>query len=723
LPHETGGAALELWGGHESTINRVGDIWTDQSQLSGHDRRTDDLDRFAGLGIARLRYPLLWEKTVETPQSEYEAHDRRLDRLRALGVAPIVGLIHHGSGPADTSLLSEDFARGLAAHARRTAERYPWIDDWTPVNEPLTTARFSALYGHWYPHVRDERAMWVALLNQIDATRLAMRAIRTVNPGARLIQTEDLGRTYATAPLQHRAAFDNVRRWATWDLLCGVVADDHPLVPHLASFGLSGRLEHIAAAPCPPDIIGINHYLTSDRFLDHDTGRYPDRYAGGPCSARFADVEAVRVARPTPDGLARALRETWQRYRRPIALTEVHNGCTREEQLRWLADAWQQAGTVQAEGVDIRAVTAWSLLGAYDWDSLLTEQHGRYECGVFDVRSDPPRPTAAVDLLRDLAAGRSPSHPVLARPGWWRRDSRLLYRSRPIGLCHPVEAPRAATHPVLITGATGTLGRAFAAACADRDIPYILTDRTLLSLTDPVSIERALAEIQPWAVINTAGWVRVDDAESNPIGCLAVNRDGNIALGIACADRAIPYVTFSSDLVFDGNQEVAYCEGARVAPLNVYGRSKAEGDRALLDIGGSILVLRTAAFFSHADPHNFAVAAIRSLRDKTIFRAVDDCSISPTYVPDLVRAALDLLIDRTTGLWHLVNDGGLTWAEFAGQLARASGLDFGLVEPVPQAQMAWTAPRPVRSIMSSDRGMIMPELESAVRRFASEIAA
>jgi dTDP-4-dehydrorhamnose reductase len=142
-------------------------------------------------------------------------------------VRPIVGLVHHGSGPRYTSLIDPGFSGGLAAHARAVAERYPWVADYTPVNEPLTTARFSALYGFWYPHLRDESAFWLALLNQIDATRLSMREIRKVNPAARLIQTEDLGRTYARPALLRQAEYENTRRWLTWDLLSGRVDPSH----------------------------------------------------------------------------------------------------------------------------------------------------------------------------------------------------------------------------------------------------------------------------------------------------------------------------------------------------------------------------------------------------------------------------------------------------------------------------------------------------------------
>src|SRR5919202_725408 len=91
---------IELWGGPECTVARVGSEYSDQSERTGHDRRLDDLDRFAELGLRALRYPVLWER-----EPQWEWADERLGRLRELGLRPIVGLIHHGSGPRDTSLL------------------------------------------------------------------------------------------------------------------------------------------------------------------------------------------------------------------------------------------------------------------------------------------------------------------------------------------------------------------------------------------------------------------------------------------------------------------------------------------------------------------------------------------------------------------------------------------------------------------------------------------
>jgi len=296
---------LELWGGHECTVNRTRDGYRDQTVLSGHENRIGDLDLFAEFGCRALRYPVLWERVAPHPDQspDWRWTDARLKRLRELSIRPIAGLVHHGSGPAHTDLLDPRFATGLAAHALAVAERYEWIEDWTPVNEPLTTARFSALYGHWHPHVADEAAFWTALLNQIDAVRLSMRAVRRVRSDARLIQTEDLGRTYATEPLREQAGFENLRRWLTWDLLTGRVTRDHGMFVRLSRHGLGDRLMAIADDPCPPDVIGVNHYLTSERFLDHRLERYASERHGGNDRMAYADVEAVRVLVPGPDGL------------------------------------------------------------------------------------------------------------------------------------------------------------------------------------------------------------------------------------------------------------------------------------------------------------------------------------------------------------------------------------------------------------------------------------
>nr|WP_246617255.1 family 1 glycosylhydrolase [Sphingomonas yunnanensis] len=561
----------------ECTVNRVGDHYVDQFALLGHRDRLEDIDLIADLGVRALRYPIHWESVAPArPDTrDFSWYDRRLERLRARGVGVIAGLVHHGSGPPYTDLLDEHFPALLADYARATAERYPWIDDWTPVNEPLTTARFAALYGHWYPHRREEREFWRALVNQVDGTARAMAAIRSVNPRARLIQTEDLGRSFGTVATRDQVAFDNVRRWATWDLLCGRVVPGHPLHARLRDYGVASQLETLAAAPCPPDVIGVNHYLTSDRFLDHRAARYPSHTHGGNGRQRYADVEAVRVLQPGAPGLAGVLREAWARYRLPLAVTEVHNGCTREEQMRWTAEAWDAAAALRAEGVDLRAVTCWSLLGSQGWNTLLTGG-GVYEPGVYDVSSGTPRPTAMVKLLGALVSGGA-RDPLVHVPGWWRRPERLAYAAVPRPAPMPAQRPYrdpagVAVPPLLVLGRDDALAPHLAAACAQRAIPLVFGEQ------DGDSPEA-------WAVI---------DLDDGPRRC-----------GPATArPRLLIRANWSDE------------------PPRPPRR------------GSATLVIVAADLFAPE-------------------RSPSPRAVTPTYAPDLIRAALDLLIDRATGEWRL----------------------------------------------------------------------
>jgi dTDP-4-dehydrorhamnose reductase len=427
---------LDLWTGMECTVNRVGDTYLDQIERSGHAGRPDDIERFAGLGARTIRYPVLWERSSPSSSSSSQHRasynfswaEERLALLRSQGIRPIIGFMHHGSGPRGTSLLDPDLPEKLAAYARAFAERFPWVDAYTPINEPLTTARFSALYGHWYPHARDGLSFARALILQCRAVARAMRAVREVNPAAMLVQTEDFGETRSASLLSYQAKFENERRWLTFDLLLGLVGSRHPMWSYLRWVGVrEPELEELRERPCPPDILGINYYVTSERFLDDRLDLYPPSMHGGNGRHGYVDVEAVRVCSEGLIGPRSLLKKVWARYQRPIAVTEVHMGCTREEQLRWLLEVWRAAEGAREDGVDVRAVTLWAILGSFDWNSLVTRDTGHYEPGAFDIRAPRPRPTAIAQMARELASGRAPDHPVLATPGWWRRPERLRF--------------------------------------------------------------------------------------------------------------------------------------------------------------------------------------------------------------------------------------------------------------------------------------------------------
>lgn len=727
----TTSSPLELWAGVECTVNRVENQYFDQLERNGHADRLEDLERFAELGIRAIRYPVLWERIAPNglDQADWNWADQRLERLRELGICPIVGLVHHGSGPRYTSLVDPEFPDKLAEFAAAVSQRYPWVMHYTPVNEPLTTARFSGLYGHWYPHGRDDATFACALLNECRGTVQAMQAIRQVNPAAQLVQTDDLGITLSTSLLAYQAEFENERRWLTFDLLCGRVDPQHPLWNYLLYAGMArADLDWFLEHPCPPDIIGINYYLTSDRFLDERLERYPSGVQGGNGRHQYADVEALRVCQEGIAGVKQLLWRAWERYHIPLAVTEVHLGSTREEQLRWLKEAWDAAQHLHEEGVEIRAITAWALLGSYDWHTLVTRMDGFYEPGVFDLRSPQPRPTALADMIRYLAQGKSYDHPLLDVPGWWRRDERLLYPPVQCRISNPVPAsvlndsartapPASAARQIAIAGATGTLGQAFARICEIRGIPYCLLSRQEMDITNPSSIDQLLDDLKPWAVINATGYVQVDDAEREPELCWRINTEGAENLAKSCVERNLALVSFSSDLVFDGSRSDPYLESHDVAPLNVYGHSKAVAEQLILRAHPCSLVVRTSAFFGPWDDYNFLTIALRTLATGRPFLAADDTVISPTYVPDLVNATLDLLIDGECGIWHLANPEAIKWADFAKRVAQMAGMDASKVEVCSSAGLGLIAPRPTYSVLSSERGMLLPELEKSLNQY------
>ena len=707
---------MELWGGIECTVNRVQDRFFDQVRRSGHQDRPGDLDEIARLGIRRLRYPVLWERVAPEglASADWTWTDERFAMLHARGIRPIATLLHHGSGPRGTDLLDSKFPDAFARYAGAVAKRYPWLEDYTPINEPLTTARFSALYGHWYPHRSDTRAFIRALLHQVAAIALGMRAIRAVNPTARLVQTEDGGRVYSSPQLAHQADFENQRRWLTFDLLGGRVDSHHPLREWLERNGADRRvLDRLREAPVPADILGLNYYLTSDRYLDHRLELFPEHTHGGNGRDRYADVEAVRMRPEGLAGHAAVLLDAWDRYKIPVAITEVHAGCTREEQVRWVVDSWQGALAARSAGAEVVAVTAWALLGGFDWSSLLTSDAGVYEPGAFDVRANPPRPTAVAAALRALAAG-DPLPPCATGPGWWRRDGRLLAASQ-----KPVPRLRVDTstssRPLLIVGAHSTLGSEFVRACGARGIGHVALGHADLNVARTELIDDFISDLRPWAIVNATGFERIDDAENEVAACLALNTEGPARLAAACARVAARFATFSTDLVFDGRANRPYLETDEPAPLNTYGVSKLAAEHRVFGVLPDALVVRSGPVFGLTDQNDFLVQALTTLDAGGEFHAPVNV-VSPTYGPDLVNAALDLLVDGAAGVWHLANNGCVSWYDFAVAVTQRSGRGVSLIIPVSAAEMNWVARRPLWSPLASTRGGGMPDLESAIER-------
>lgn len=714
---------IEVWGGMECTVNRIGNAFHDQLERTGHEGRDDDLKRIADLGIQKVRFPILWERCVKSAgaPADWTWVDRRMELLKRLALHPIVGLLHHGSGPRDTSLIDESFAPRFAEFAAAFAERFPWVEDYTPINEPLTTARFSGLYGFWYPHHCSNESFLRMLLNECEAIRLAMKAVRAVNPEARLVQTEDLGKIFSTPFLRYQADFENERRWLSFDLLCGRVNEDHPLWDFCTQDIDAERLLSFQDDPCRPDLIGINHYITSNRFLDERRERYPSHVHGSNGRHRYADIEAVRVGAETVVGPKELLREAWDRYQIPLAVTEAHLSCTREEQMRWLHDIWKACNELRESGVDVRAMTAWSIFGAYDWDSLITEPRGHYESGVFDLRSPEPRPTALASMLKALAKEKRYDHPVLDGAGWWHRPDRLLYPSVNLGLGHRVHktTPRM-KRPILITGASGMLATALAYSCDRRGLDFRLVSRKDIELSDKDRLRDYLRQLKPWAIINAAGFNRIDQSEVTPELCVRDNVEAPVALARFCLENGLRFVTISSDQVFDGSKTEPYLEWDLPDPVNTYGRAKFLCEQEILKISDQALIVRSGCFFGPWDESNFLTRSLRTIARDLSLRAPGDIILSPTYLPHFCQALLDLLIDDERGIWHLANSGVVSLAELVRMGAWRFGLDARRIQSKTAEEMQFLAKRPKFCALGSQRGQLLPSLEVAIDNYCGD---
>lgn len=410
-------APLEIWASPEPTVARI-DAATVRDQIAetGLDVRPGDAERIAALGAGASRVPVLWERVApaDPHERDYREPQRRLDALRTAGVEPIVTLLHHGSGPHYTDLLDPAFPLWFAEYAEATARQFPWVRRWTPINEPLTTARFSTLYGVWFPNMRDDRGFGRAMVNQTLAQQAAIRRIRSVVPGAEFVLTEDLQRYAAgDGAVGEYVAFLRERVFLSVELVAGRVGNDHPLASFLTDrCGVNAlELAMMQRDAAVPDVVAFNHYPHSERYLFT-------------VEAGAADVPAVYVAGEPPPSIGPLLRAAAERLRLPLAVGEVHVHAPAPERVRWLAQHAADVQALRAGGVDVRALGAWAAFGMIDWHSLLRQRARVTEDGIYTFAgpNGTPQPTAVAGALRELAATGAIDDGGVR--GWWERADR-----------------------------------------------------------------------------------------------------------------------------------------------------------------------------------------------------------------------------------------------------------------------------------------------------------
>lgn len=266
---------------------------------------------------------------------------------------------------------------------------------------------------------------------------------------------------------------------------------------------------------------------------------------------------------------------------------------------------------------------------------------------------------------------------------------------------------------MLVFGERGQVARALAAAAGGR--PLTLAGRDRLDLLDAsADIAGLIDAVRPAAVINAAAYTAVDRAETETDACVRLNRDAPTAMARACADRGIPLVHFSTDYVFDGEKGAPYEEPDAPAPLNAYGRAKAEGEAALeraWNGGAPIAVIRTSRVFSAAGS-GFLQAMLRLAKAGGEVRAVADQVACPTPAAACAEAASALTEallaneGNARGFFHAAGAEGVSWAAFAEAIFAASARAGGPsahVTPVPATAFATAARRPRDSRLACAR--------------------
>ncbi len=250
---------------------------------------------------------------------------------------------------------------------------------------------------------------------------------------------------------------------------------------------------------------------------------------------------------------------------------------------------------------------------------------------------------------------------------------------------------------ILLTGGNGQLGSAFRRSLGD----VVALDRSRLDLSRPDDLESVIAPLQPTAIINCAAYTLVEDAESHRAEAETVNARAVGVLAAIAAARGIPFVTFSTDFVFDGEADTPYTESSTPNPINAYGESKLRGERAALEAHTGALVIRTAWVFS-ATHTNFVTTILDRVRAGTVAVVTDQVG-SPTFADDLAASTLTALDHGATGLLHLTNAGAASRFDLARRVCRAAGIDPERIRPVTSDAYPSAARRPKYSVLGSDR--------------------
>jgi beta-glucosidase len=343
----------------------AGGIRQDELRKTGHwDRYAEDFRLISEFGIRYVRYGVPFHVVAaDANRLDWDWTDRALGSLREAGLEPIADLLHFGV-PDDLAGVSDPrLPARYAEYVRAFVERFPWIRYYTPVNEPLVTAVFSASNGWWNERARDGRALVAAIDVLSTCVVLGMQIIRERRPDAVFLQSDACESFTAAHPAAREiAAHLNERRFVTYDLSYGRRPTSRIEAWLLENGMTRQRLEWFeqngSSLGC---IVGHDYYAGNERFL-------------------AADGRTVR-GRVLRRGYAAVAREYHARYNLPFMLSETNISGNRAP--GWLAEVWNEALGLRADGLPIRGFCWYGFVDHVDWDSSLRYNRGRQnQCGL-----------------------------------------------------------------------------------------------------------------------------------------------------------------------------------------------------------------------------------------------------------------------------------------------------------------------------------------------------
>jgi len=255
-------------------------------------------------------------------------------------------------------------------------------------------------------------------------------------------------------------------------------------------------------------------------------------------------------------------------------------------------------------------------------------------------------------------------------------------------------------HP-LLTGSAGQVGSVLADLLSQRFPRAVCATRVELDITDHDRLNAEVERLQPNVIVNCAAMTDVDGCEREPERAFRVNRDGSRALARAASSVGARIIHMSTDFVFDGSQQSPYDEEVIPRPLSVYGRSKWDGEQAVMQEVDDHVIVRTSWVFGGQGP-GFVNAVLARGRDGRPLQVVTDQIGGPTLRDDLAEAVLRLVEIPYRGIIHFANAGHCSRHEFAQQILREAGISVP-VEPIATVPVAGQARRPACSVLDTSR--------------------